>query len=226
MSMTIRDWPAAERPREKLLAGGAGALSDAELLAICLRTGLPGETALDVARRLLTRFGSLGAILAASREQFCRQAGLGAGKYVQIQAVLELARRQMREKLEEADVLNNSELTREYLRARMRGYRREVFACLYLDNQHRVVTFEELFAGTIDGAAVYPREVVQRCLAHNAAAVILAHNHPSGVAEPSQADRAITRRLIEALHTVDVRVLDHVVVGAAETVSFAERGLM
>lgn len=224
--MAIRDWPVQERPREKLLARGAGALSDAELLAVFLRTGVPGETALDVARRLLKHFGSLGAILGAPQNRFCRQAGLGAGKYVQIQAVLELARRHMREKLEKTDALTNSRLTREYLRSRMRGYQREVFACLFLDNQHRVVTLEELFHGTIDGAAVYPREVVRRCMEHNAAAVILAHNHPSGVAEPSHSDQAITRRLREALNTIDVRVLDHIVVGDAETVSFAERGLL
>lgn len=224
--MAIRDWPEQERPREKLLSGGAAVLSDAELLAIFLRNGGRGRSAVDVARELLTAFGSLNGILTATHEAFCSHDSLGPGKYVQIQAVLELSRRQMREKLEQVDALSNSQMTRDYLRARMRDYQREVFTCLYLDNQHRVVAVEELFHGTIDGAAVYPREVVKRCLHNNAAAVIFAHNHPSGVAEPSQADRSITRRLQQALNTIDVRVLDHVVVGREEVVSFAERGLI
>ncbi|MAO40503.1 MAG: hypothetical protein CMK70_09835 [Pseudohongiella sp.] len=224
--MGIKDWPAGERPREKLLAGGPSGLSDAELLAVLLRTGTRGQTALDVARRLLVEFGSLSAILTATLDEFCSCDGLGPGKYVQFQAVLELARRYMAERLMEADALTNSELTRDYLRARMRDYPHEVFACLYLDNQHRVTAMEELFKGTIDGAAVYPREVVKRCLHNNAAAVIFAHNHPSGLAEPSQADIAITNRLKLALNTIDVRVLDHVVVGRGEVVSFAERGLL
>lgn len=224
--MAIRDWPERERPREKLLSGGAAVLSDAELLAIFLRNGGRGRSAVDVARELLTAFGSLNGILTATHEAFCSHHSLGPGKYVQIQAVLELSRRQMREKLEQVDALSNSQMTRDYLRARMRDYQREVFTCLYLDNQHRVVAVEELFHGTIDGAAVYPREVVKRCLHNNAAAVIFAHNHPSGVAEPSQADLSITRRLQQALNTIDVRVLDHVVVGREEVVSFAERGLI
>lgn len=224
--MAIKDWPERERPREKLLAGGPSCLSDAELLAVFLRTGVPGKTALDVSRNLLCDFGSLTRILTAPLPEFCRQEGLGPGKYVQLQAVLELARRYMSEKLAETDALTNSDLTRDYLRARMRDYQHEVFACLYLDNQHRVMAMEELFQGTIDGAAVYPREVVKRCLHNNAAAVIFAHNHPSGLAEPSHADIAITNRLKTALNTIDVRVLDHVVVGRADVVSFAERGLL
>jgi DNA repair protein RadC len=224
--MGIKDWPVKERPREKLLAGGPSSLSDAELLAVFLRTGVPGKTALDVSRALLKDFGSLTGILTASLEVFCQQPGLGPGKYVQLKAVLELARRYMSEKLAESDALTNSDLTRDYLRARMRDYQHEVFACLYLDNQHRVMAMEELFQGTIDGAAVYPREVVKRCLHNNAAAVIFAHNHPSGLAEPSHADIAITNRLKTALNTIDVRVLDHVVVGRADVVSFAERGLL
>jgi len=225
-NMGIKDWPAKERPREKLLLGGPSSLSDAELLAIFLRTGTRGQTALDLARRLLVDFGGLSRILAASLDEFCQQQGLGPGKYVQFQAVLELARRYMSERLAESDALTNSDLTREYLRARMRDYPHEVFACLYLDNQHRVTAMEELFKGTIDGAAVYPREVVKRCLHNNAAAVIFAHNHPSGLAEPSQADISITHRLKTALNTIDVRVLDHVVVGRSDVVSFAERGLL
>jgi DNA repair protein RadC len=224
--MKIKDWPRDERPREKLLAGGAARLSDAELLAIFLHTGVHGRTAIDVARDLLARFGSLTHILSASAEEFCAERGLGPGKFVQLQAVLELSHRHLRERLDNGDALTNSDLTRDYLRARLSNYQHEVFACLYLDNQHRVLAMEELFRGTIDGAAVYPREVVKRCLHNNAAAVIFAHNHPSGVAEPSQADISITNRLRTALNTIDVRVLDHVVVGRAEVVSFAERGLL
>jgi DNA repair protein RadC len=224
--MSIKQWPENERPREKLLQHGPGFLSDAELLAVFLRTGVPGRNALDMARDMLIDFGSLTSILRASLEDFCRRDGLGPGKYVQFQAVLELARRYMSERLAETDALTNSDLTRDYLRARLRDYTHEVFACLYLDNQHRVTAMEELFQGTIDGAAVYPREVVKRCLHNNAAAVIFAHNHPSGLAEPSQADIAITQRLKTALNTIDVRVLDHVVVGRTEVVSLAERGLL
>lgn len=224
--MSIKDWPSGERPREKLLEKGAASLSDAELLAVFLRTGSRGLSALDVSRKLLMDFGGLTPILRADMESFCRHDGLGPGKYVLFQAVLELARRYMSERLAESDALTNSDLTRDYLRACMRDYQHEVFACLYLDNQHRVMSMEELFQGTIDGAAVYPREVVKRCLRNNAAAVIFAHNHPSGLAEPSQADIAITRRLQQALNTIDVRVLDHVVVGHSHAVSFADRGLL
>lgn len=224
--MSIREWPPGERPREKLLSGGASALSDAELLAVVFRVGGPGSSAVDLARGLLLRFNNLSGVLTASKEEFCQCRGLGQVAYVQMQAMLELSRRHLHEQLAASDALTSSELTRQYLRARLRHYEHEVFACLYLDNQHRVVKLEELFSGTIDGAAVYPREVVKRCLRHNAAAVIFAHNHPSGVAEPSQADIAITRRLAAALNTIDVRVLDHIVVGRNEAVSFAERGLM
>lgn len=224
--MGIKDWPEGERPREKLLTLGASKLSDAELLALIVRVGSKGRSALDIARALLIQFGNLSLILTASEEEFCRGAGLGRVSFVQLQAMLELSQRQMFEQLEERDALTSSELTRQYLRARLRHYEHEVFACLYLDNQHRVVKLEELFSGTIDGAAVYPREVVKRCLHNNAAAVIFAHNHPSGIAEPSQADIGITARLKAALNTIDVRVLDHIVVGRCEAVSFAERGLL
>ena len=224
--MGIKDWPEGERPREKLLRLGASKLSDAELLALIVRAGGKGRTALDIARALLLQFGSLSLILTANQEEFCRSAGLGMVSFVQLQAMLELSQRHMYEQLEERDALTSSELTRQYLRARLRHYEHEVFACLYLDNQHRVVKLEELFSGTIDGAAVYPREVVKRCLHNNAAAVIFAHNHPSGIAEPSQADIGITVRLKAALNTIDVRVLDHIVVGRCEAVSFAERGLL
>ena len=224
--MAITDWPREERPREKLLQRGAAALSDAELLAIFLRTGVPGKTAVDLARELLQRFGSLRGLLNADRKRFCHGLGLGEAKYVQLQATLEMARRHMAETLQRGNVLDSPDQTRGFLAAQLRDYAFEVFACLFLDNRHRVIAFEELFRGTINGASVHPREVVKKALGHNAAAVILAHNHPSGVAEPSEADRHITRQLISALALVEVRVLDHLVVGDGEAVSFAERGLM
>jgi DNA repair protein RadC len=224
--MAIIDWPAHERPREKMLLRGAQALSDAELLAIFLRTGVKGKTAVDLARELLVQFGSLRGLLEADQRQFCQCPGLGEAKYSQLQATLEMSRRYLAEKMARGDALSNPDDTRRYLMARMRGHRQEVFACLYLDNRHRVISFDEMFYGTINMASVHPREIVQRALKHNASAVILAHNHPSGVAEPSQADRDLTSQLQKALALVEVRVLDHVVVGDGETVSFAERGWM
>jgi len=222
--MSIAHWPQAERPREKLLLRGPAALSDAELLAIFLRTGCAGKSAVDLARELLSVFGGLRPLLEASQSEFCRGLGLGSAKYAQLQAVLEMARRHLSASLESGDSLTSPDLVRHYLSAQLRHRTHEVFAVLFLDNQHRLRAFDELFQGTIDGASVYPREVVKRALAHNAAAVILAHNHPSGVAEPSQSDRRITQRLQQALDLVGVRVLDHMVVGDGEVVSFAERG--
>lgn len=222
--MGITDWPAGERPREKLLERGAAALSDAELLAIFLRTGVAGASAVDLARRLLAEYGGLRPLLEADRRRFCATRGLGAAKYAQLQAVLEMARRHLAERLQRGDALTDPEATRAYLRRRLAHLPHEVFAVLFLDNRHRVIACEELFRGTVDGAAVYPREVAKAALAHNAAAVILAHNHPSGVAEPSRADRDITRRLIDGLALVDIRVLDHLVIGDGECASFAERG--
>ncbi len=224
--MPISSWPKAERPREKLLARGPGALSDAELLAIFLRTGVAGKTALDLARELLAQYKGLRALLNADQQQFCAIRGLGGAKYAQLQAALEMARRHLRETLAQNDSLSSPQDTRRYLTACLRDYEYEVFACLFLDTRHRIIGFEELFRGTIDGAVVHPREVVKRALYHNAAAVILAHNHPSGVAEPSQADQQLTRRLRDALALVDIRVLDHFVVGDGIAVSFAERGLL
>lgn len=220
----ISQWPAAERPREKLLERGAAALSDAELLAIFLRTGVPGCSAVDLARDLLLRFGSLRALLAAPQAQFCAAKGLGTAKYVQLQAVLEIARRHLGEVLAAGDALASPQATRQYLAARLRGLDHEVFGALFLDAQHRVITWAELAHGTLDGASVYPREVVKAALQHRAAAVIFAHNHPSGVAEPSAADRMLTERLKAALAMIDVRVLDHFVVGEGTPLSFAERG--
>lgn len=224
--MPITDWPAHERPRERLLLKGPGALSDAELLSIFLRTGVRGKTAVDLARELLSTFGSLRALLDADYQQFCKGLGLGAAKYAQLQAVLEMGRRHLRENLARGDALSNPDETRAYVTARLRGHAHEVFACLFLDNRHRIISFDELFHGTIDGTSVHPREVVKRALSHNAAAVILAHNHPSGVAEPSTADELITRSLKDALALVDIRVLDHLIIGDGQAVSFAERGLL
>jgi len=208
------------------LAQGANSLSDAELLAIFLRTGVNGKTAVDMARDLLERFGGLRPLLAAGRDDFCSAPGLGNAKFAQLQAVLEMGRRHLFETVERGEALASPQQTARYLQARLRDYPYEVFAVLFLDNRHRVIAFEELFRGTIDGASVHPREVVRRALALNAAAVILSHNHPSGVAEPSQADHRITERLRDALQLVDVRVLDHLVIGDGECCSFAERGLL
>lgn len=224
--MSILDWPANERPREKMLLRGAESLSDAELLAIFLRTGIKGKSAVDLARELLLQFGGLRALLEADQKTFCQSAGLGKAKYVLLQATLEMSRRHLAETMLREDTLSNPQHTTRYLSAKMRHYRREVFACLFLDNRHRVISYDELFFGTIDSAAVHTRELVQRSLTHNASAVILAHNHPSGIAEPSQADRELTRQIQQALSLIDVRVLDHIVVGDASSVSFAERGWM
>lgn len=222
--MAITDWPLAERPREKLLVQGPEALSDAELLAIFLRVGIAGMDAVTLARQLLQHFGGLKPLLAASQTEFCQARGLGEAKYVQLQAVLELSRRFLQQQLQRDTVFSEPELVRKYLSHLLSHEQREVFMVLYLDNQHRMICAEPLFQGTIDASPVYPRIVVQRALKHNAAAVILAHNHPSGVAEPSRADRAITERLTQAMALVDIRILDHFVVGDAEVVSFAERG--
>lgn len=223
--MSISQWPEDERPREKLLNKGADALSDAELLAIFLRTGCKGITAVDLARQLLDNFGGLKPLLQANQNDFCDHKGLGSAKYAQLQAVLEMAKRHLFEQLARGDALCSPQQTRQYLSAQLANYPHEVFACLFLDNRNRVIAFEKLFYGTIDGASVYPREVVKMALKKNAAATIFAHNHPSGVAEPSKADELITQRLKDALSLVDIRVLDHFVVGD-EVVSFAERGLL
>lgn len=224
--MSIAQWPIAERPREKLLTQGAHALSDAELLAIFLRVGCVGKSAVDLARELLQEYGGLRPLLEATQADFCRGLGLGAAKYAQLQAVLEMARRHLSARMREGELLTSPDLVRNYLSAQLRHRHQEVFAVLFLDTQNRLIAYDELFFGTIDGASVYPREVVKKALARNAAAVILAHNHPSGVAEPSQADQRITERLQQALGLVDVRVLDHMVVGDREVISFAERGLI
>lgn len=222
--MAIRHWPQGERPREKLLQQGAAALSDAELLAIFLRTGVAGQSAIDVARQLLSDFGGLSALLSADQNSFCAARGLGSAKYAQLQAVLELSTRYLREQLRSAPVFTAPEQVRDFLAVQLRAYQREVFLVMLLDNQHRLIESRELFQGTLGGASVHPREVVKLVLERNAAAVIFAHNHPSGICEPSRADVDITRRLRDALQLVDVRVLDHFIVGHGEVCSLAERG--
>ena len=224
--MAITDWPVDERPREKLINKGAAALSDAELLAIFLRTGVKGKTAVDLARQLMADFGSLRQLLNADKVRFCQSEGLGAAKFALLQATLEMSRRHLLEDLKRGEQLTNPAASRQYLISQLRDKEHEVFACLFLDNRHRIIQFEPLFQGTIDGASVYPREVAKRALAHNAAAVIFGHNHPSGVAEPSQADITITRRLKEGLALFDIRVLDHFIIGDGMGYSFAEHGLL
>lgn len=222
--MGIKDWPEGEGPRDKLLQKGATYLSDAELLAVLLRNGLAGLNAVDLARSLISEFGGLRNLLCAPKNQVCRLPGVGPVKYAQLQAAAELARRVAQENLQRGQVLTNPDLTRDYLMRQLTDRSYEVFAILLLDSQHRVIQFVELFRGTIDSASVYPREVVSLVLEKKAAAVIVCHNHPSGIAEPSQADRRITERLKNALATIDVSLLDHMVVGDREIVSFAERG--
>jgi len=224
--MAISDWPLDERPREKLLQQGAQALSDAELLAIFLRTGTSGKTAVDLARELISRYQGLRPLLQADFNTFRQGPGLGLAKYAQLQAVLEMSRRHLKETLQRHTVVGSPAETRAYLAAELRDCHQEVFACLFLDNRHRLISFEKLFFGTINSATVYPREIVKMALKLNAAAVILTHNHPSGVAEPSRADIQLTEQLTRALALVDIRVLDHVVIGDGETISFAERGLL
>jgi len=224
--MSIVDWPEGERPREKLLQRGATALSDAELLAIFLRTGVVGKSAVDLARELLLHFGSLTRLFAASEKEFCAINGMGQAKYVQLQAVQEMARRALQETVRAGDVLDSPGTVCNFLRLLLRGRQQEVFVALFLDAQHRLIASEELFQGTLTQTSVYPREVVKRALHHNAAALIFAHNHPSGVAEPSQSDRLLTDALKQALGLVEVRVLDHFIVAGGGCLSFAEKGML
>lgn len=222
--MSIRHWPEHERPRERLLRAGAAQLSDAELLAIFIGTGGRGIDAVARGRALLTRFGSLRALLEQPAQQLAAEPGLGPAIVSRLKAALELGTRHLACDLERGVALTDPARAGEYFSRRLRGLEHEVFACLFLDTRHRALAFEELFRGTLDGAEVHPREVVRRALAHNAAAIILGHNHPSGVAEPSAADRTITQRLRDALGLVGVRVLDHFVVGDGAPCSLAERG--
>jgi DNA repair protein RadC len=222
--MAITDWPESERPREKLLQKGAQALSDGELLAIFLRTGVQGKSAVDLARDLLVRFGNLGGIFSASQKDITSVHGMGMSKFVQLQATFEMVHRALGEKMQERDALTSPDQVRDYLRLQLGGLPHEVFVALFLDAQNRLIHSETLFSGTLTQTSVYPREVIKRALHHNAGAVIFAHNHPSGVAEPSRADEMLTKALKEALALVDVKVLDHFVVAGNTVYSFAERG--
>lgn len=222
----MKDLPAELRPREKLLARGPAALADAELLALLLRTGLKGQGVLQLAQALLDRFGGLSGLLAADTAELCSVKGLGPAKRAELAAVLEIARRSLAARLQQTPVFDSPQAVKDYLQLQLANKPHEVFAVLFLDTQHRLLAFEELFRGTLNQASVYPREVVKRALAFNAAAAILAHNHPSGVAEPSRADESLTQALKAALALIDVRVLDHFVVARGSVVSFAERGLL
>lgn len=224
--MAIRDWPADERPREKLLERGEAALSDAELLAIFLRTGVTGKSAVDLARELLDRFGGLSRLCQANQAQICAAPGLGPAKYAQLRAVMEMARRALKEDMHNGDALGSPQAVRRYLSLLLKDKPHEEFWAVFVDAQNRVTQAEMLFRGTLSQTSVYPREVVKRALELNAAGIILAHNHPSGVAEPSQADRLLTQVLKQALSLVDVRLLDHFVVAGVSGVSFAETGLL
>ncbi len=225
--MAISDWPEDERPRERLLAQGPSVLSDAELLAIFLRVGVKGKSAVDLARDLIGEFGGLNRLFAATRVEFSAVRGMGPAKYAQLQAVLEMARRTLGEEMRQGALFSSPGAVRDYLRLHLAGLPYEVFFAIWLDAQNRLIADEELFRGTLTQTSVYPREVVKAALRHNAAAVVLAHNHPSGLAEPSRADELLTRELKRALALVDVRVLDHfIVAGQAQPLSFSERGLL
>lgn len=221
--MAISDWPLAERPRERLLAQGAGSLSDAELLAVILRTGLPGKSAVELGRDLMARFKNVSGLFAAD---LTGVKGLGPAKRAQFEAAMELARRSLKDDMRSASALTSPGAVRDYLRLAIAGREHEVFVCLWLDAQHRVISCDEMFRGTLTQTSVYPREIVKAGLKANAAAVIFAHNHPSGVAQPSQADELLTRNLKEALSLVDIKVLDHFIVAGHHAMSFAERGLL
>jgi DNA repair protein RadC len=224
--LTIRDWPESERPREKLLERGAEALSDAELIALLLGSGVKGRSAVDVARCLIAEFGSLREMLSANQRRWEGKLGIGPARYAALMASIEIARRYLREPLRTSSALTAPDSTRKFLLAQLRDRPYEVFCGLFLDNRHRLIAFEEIFRGTIDGASVHPREIVRLTLLHNAASVIVAHNHPSGVVEPSHADEGVTRRLRQALALIDVRLLDHFIVGDGRCFSFSEHGLL
>ncbi len=224
--MAIPDWPESERPREKLLKSGAANLSDTELLAIFLRTGISGKSAVDLARDLIKHFGSLTSLFAANQEILCQLPGIGIAKYTQLQAVLEMSRRALGETLKNGDALDSPKSVRDFLRLSLANKQHEVFIGIFLDAQNRTISTEELFNGTLTQTSVYPREVVKRALHHNAAAMIFAHNHPSGVTNPSHADKVVTQSLKQALALIDVKVLDHFIVANGDTLSFAEHDLI
>ena len=224
--MAIHQWPKHQRPREKLLEKGSKALSDQELLAIFLRTGVSGMSAIDLASKLLTHFGGLGSLLSANQTSFCSIKGLGVAKYCQLKATLELTERYLAEQLRDNDIFTSPKQVEDYLSVQMRDYQREVFSVPLLDSRNQLLGYHELFHGTIDVTSVHPREVVKLALQKNAAAVIIAHNHPSGVSEPGNADVAITHRLKAALALVDIRLLDHFIVGRGDITSLANQGKM
>lgn len=224
--MPITDWPKEDRPREKLLAKGEQVLTDAELIAIFLKTGTRGKTALDIAKELLTEYGSLKKLMRAPREALIRRSGLGTAKYAALKAALEFSRRYFNETLVKGELLRNSSVTQKFLAYRLKDYENEVFACLFMDNCCRLISFEELFHGTINEANIYPREIVRRGLMHNAAKIILAHNHPSGHPSPSIADKEVTELIKQAVALVDIQVVDHIIVGSGQNFSFADAGLM
>ncbi len=224
--MAITDWPASERPREKLIELGAAALSDAELLAIFLRMGVKGKSAVDLARDLLIHFGSLNGVYAATEKEMCALHGMGSSKYVQMQAAFEMCRRALSEEIQQKDVLSSPNQVRDYLMLKLANQLREVFLVLFLDAQNRLIATDEMFSGTLTETSVYPREVVKRALHYNAASVMFAHNHPSGVAKQSRADELITQELKKALALIDVRVLDHFIIAGNDTLSFTEVGLL
>ena len=223
--MAIKEWPDGERPQEKLLTAGPSALSDAELLALFIRSGTRDQSAVDIGRNLLLEFGGIRQILVAEQRRICGFPGLGPTRYALLQAAREIGRRFLDQSLRKEGPLSSPGQAADFLTHQLRDRRREIFAILYLDTRHQVIDYEELFSGTLNGATVHPREVVRSVLEHNASAVILAHNHPSGVAEPSQSDAALTRRLRDALELIDVRLLDHIVIGDGEFVSMSDRGL-
>lgn len=224
--MAISDWPELERPREKLLNKGANHLSDAELLAIFLRVGTKGKTAIDLARELILHYGSLKSLLSAHKDDFCLFPGMGPAKFAQLQASLEMSKRYFKDEMRESNPITSPDATKQFLRHALAGKPYEVFACLYLDNQHQIQSFEELFKGTLNAASVYPREVIRHVIEQGAAAVIFCHNHPSGSLAASEADIQITKRLVSALELIDVRVLDHMIVAGNKVMSFAEQGLL
>lgn len=224
--MAITDWPVAERPREKLIELGAQALSDAELLAIFLRVGVVGKSAVDLARDLLIQFGSLNSIFAATEHELSQVHGIGSSKYVQLQAIFEMSRRALNEQLQQRDVLASPQAVRDYLVLKLGSYTKEAFLVLFLDTQNRLLATEEMFSGSLSETSVYPREIVKRVLHHNAAAVIFAHNHPTGNVKQSQADELLTKQLQQALALIDVKVLDHFIVAGNNTLSFSQTGLL
>ena len=224
--MAIKDWPDGTQPREKLLANGAGSLSDDELLAIFLRTGVKGKSAVELARELIHHFGNLRNILDADQEQFCQAKGLGEATWIQLQAVLEMSKRHLEQGFDEQPIFSNAQQSKDYFQLQLAQFNSEVFACLFLDNQHKLIRFEVLFYGSINQSSVYPREVVKKALQYNAAAIIFAHNHPSGNNQASHADIEITNELKKILNIIDVRVLDHIIVARNEVLSMTEQGLI